>query len=136
MAENFTHPLRRGEKIGTTATDRLRASVDNLRNENARLRAAQEAEHDECLMWENTAHAAEAERDALQARVEEAERNLETHLLGYSPYRAELDRYKALAERRKKALEEIRDCPWTSFAFVNEIRRIARAAIEEEVHPE
>ncbi len=42
----------------------------------------------------------------LQARVEEAERNLETHLLGYSPYRAELDRYKALAERRKKALDE------------------------------
>jgi len=45
-----------------------------------------------------------AENARLQTRVEEAEHNLETHLLGYSPYRAELDRYKALAERRGEAL--------------------------------
>ena len=33
-------------------------------------------------------------------------------------------------EKLVKALEEIRDCPWTSFAFVTEIRGIASAAIK------
>ncbi len=52
---------------------------------------------------------------------------------------AKADAYLAQPSREGElvaALEEIRDCPWTSFAFVNEIRRIARTAIEEEVHPE
>ena len=90
MAENFTHPLRRGEKIGTTATDRLRASVDNLRNENARLRGV--------------VGRGRTERDALQERVEE----FEAHDCGLALTKAlEIaERQLALAERWKKALDE------------------------------
>ncbi len=71
--------------------DALQARVEELDAENERIR--QEVV-DQI-----------ARGDRLQAGVEEAEHNLETHLLGYSPYRAKLDRYKALAERRKRGLE-------------------------------
>ena len=78
-----------------------------------------------------------AENARLQTRVEEAERNLETHLLGYSPYRAELDRYKALAERREEALEQIKtgrmDIGGKDEAMPRAVMMsVARAAIEEE----
>ncbi len=116
-------------------TEDVLARTAELEAENARLQDGYDGlkyqydeEHDKLLR--------------LQARVEEAEHNLETHLLCYSPYRAELDRYKALAERRKKALEAWR-IPETNHFFAcghfhkmetycDERCELSRAALEEE----
>ena len=82
-----------------------------------------------------------AENRRLQERVKEAERrnkemetNITQALNSEVEHRTDRDRYKALAERRKKALERIEDMTTdyvgTSQA-AGDIAKVARAAIEE-----
>ncbi len=75
------------------------------------------------------------ERDALQARVEEAEAERDVAqetVVALSTMAQERDRYKALAERRKKALEKIEEksIGFSAISAAGEINVIARAAIE------
>ena len=138
---------------------------DSLRAENARLQAEVEEvqgslmeareEVQRLQMCEGMARDIAAERDALQARVEgarlvEADREIATKRT-VKLLRTERDRYKALAERRKEALEatgndlarlhdgdvsnyglEIRAMLRRANAAIALTLETARAAIEEE----
>ena len=94
-----TEPFDPGESA-KLAVGHAQADNDSLRAENARL-------EEEYLRKAELLVKVQRERDALQARVEEAERvseGLHAAVLMGSEYTKELE---ALAERRKEALERI-----------------------------
>ena len=112
--DDFHEPPCQQERASLRAENaRLQERVEKLERENTRLqiRAGEaEAQRKEAQTGRENVHAycatLEAERDALQARVEEAEADRRRAFSLIVSYSDERDEARALAEQRKKALEE------------------------------